>query len=192
MLSDLLDFVRTRNADGGASFSEIKGYLEIEDKVECHNLIEEAVNKNLLTFTGERRGKKYQTRNSVTGATVTDDNGDLPYIDNKALETYLTDPTPVHDAIITHIENIVKFKEPINLLQFIQNGRTIKTYTINFDHEKKKNVISDVSEMIRMNYFVIRIQDLSIEKVYQITGQKDLLEYPEYEELREDLRLMLK
>ena len=46
--------------------------------------------------------------------------------------------------------------------------------------------------MIRMNYFVIRIQDLSIEKVDQITGQKDLLEYPEYEELREDLRLMLK
>jgi hypothetical protein len=187
LLSDLLDFVKTRLPEG-ASFSEIQGYLEINDKEELRNLITEAMNKNYLTKSGEKRGTRYLT---IEGkGKPSEDSEDVPVIAGKALEVYLNDATPIHGAVITHIENIVTFKTPKNLCQFIQNGRKIISYLISYDHEQKKNVIIEKTELTRMNYFSIK-ENFTIEKFDQLTGQKELLSYPDYDELRDDLRLQL-
>lgn len=188
VLSDLLDFVKTREPDG-ASFGEIQGYLEITDKIEVRNLINEALDKNYLVKLGERRGTRYICR---SGASVTDDNEDVPIIGNKALETYLNDATPVYDAIVVHIENIVTIKNPEKLLDFLKNGRKIITYVISFDHEKKRNVIAETTEMIRMNYFVIKAKEFTIEKFDEITGKKEIIGGGDYEELREELLINLR
>jgi hypothetical protein len=194
LLSDLIDFVKTRPE--GTSFSEIQGYLEIEDKEEVRNLISDGLNKNYLTKTGEKRGTRYLANknsgspSSSPSSNPSDDNDDVPIIAGKALEVYLNDATPIHGAVITHIENIVKFMKPKNLSQFIQNGRKIISYLISYDHEQKKNVISEKTEITRMNYFAIK-SEFIIEKFDQISGKKEILSFPDYEELREELRLQL-
>jgi hypothetical protein len=185
LLNDLLEFVKTRMPDG-TSFKEIQEYLEIEDKVEVRNLIDDALNRNMITKTGERRGTRYLARD---GATVQDDSEIVPDIQNKALDTYLNDPTPVHDAIIVHSENIVPFKNPKTLNEFIKNGRKITTFVVSYDYEKKKNVIFDTSSMMRMNYFVIRFSEQVIEKFDQITGKKELIDFDNFDGLRELLTI---
>lgn len=189
MLSDLLDFVKTRMPDG-ASFSEVQGFLEIEDKTEVKNLLNDALNKNIITKTGEKRGTRYLSRE---GATVSVDNPDVPLYDSKALDAYLNDSTPIHGAIITHIENIIKFNKPHNLREFIQNGRKIVSSTIDYDYDTKRNRVTEVNEVIRMNYFVVRNnnQECCIEKFNQSNGKKEVIPFPGYEELREELRLLL-
>lgn len=187
LLSDLLDFVKTRLPEG-ATFGEIQGYLEVSDKEELRNLINEAMNKNYLTKTGEKRGTRYLVIEG--GGKPSDSNEDAPIVAGKALEIYLNDPTPIHGAVITHIENIENFKKPKNLCEFIQNGRKIISYLISYDHEQKKNIIAEKTELTRMNYFAIRNND-TIEKFDQYTNTKEILSYPDYEELREDLRLQL-
>ena len=187
LLSDLLDFVKTRMPDG-VSFSEIQGYLEINDKEEVRNLITEATNKNYLTKKGEKRGTRYLV---IEGSgKPSEDNEDVPVVAGKALEVYLNDSTPIHGAVIIHTESIINFKKPKNLKEFIQNGRKIISYMIDFDHDQKRNVISEKTELIRMNYFAIK-SDFIIEKFDQATGKKEILSYPGYEELRDDLRLQL-
>jgi len=173
----------------GVSFREIQGYLEIEDKDEARNLINDALNKNLITKFGEKRATRYISR---AGAIVTDDIADNPPVENKALETYLNDAAPVYDAVIVHIENIVKFKDSKTLLEFIQNGRKTITFIISWDHERQRNVIKETNEMIRMNYFTIKDDGCVIEKHDQLTGTNELLAFPDYEEAREQLRLMIR
>ena len=188
MLSDLLDFVKTRSEDG-ATLGEIQSFLEIEDKVEAKNLINNALNRNLISKTGEKRGTRYLP---VSGAESSEeDNDKLPPIGNNSLDTYLNDATPLHDAVITHIENILPFKKPNNLNEFIQNGRKIISYYINYDYDKKRNVITETQEVQRMNHFVIKENGCVIEKFNQITGITERISFPSYEELREELRLML-
>jgi hypothetical protein len=174
----------------GVSFSEIQGYLEIGDKEEVRNLITEGMNKNYLTKTGEKRGTRYLVIEGESKPSSSDDNEDVPIIAGKALEVYLNDATPIHGANIIHIENIVKFIKPKNLKEFIQNGRKIISYLISYDHEQKKNVISEKTELMRMNYFAIK-SDFIIEKFDQITLKKEILTFPGYEELREELIINL-
>jgi hypothetical protein len=201
LLSDLIDFVKTRPE--GTSFSEIQGYLEIEDKEEVRNLITDSLNKNYLIKTGEKRGTRYligkksatpSKDGSQTSDSISESNNEsVQHNTSKALEVYLNDTTPIHGAVITSIQNICKFTNPKNLCQFIQNGRLIRSSVISYDHEQKKNVIVEQTELIRMNYFHIKNTDsiCEIVKFDQITGQKEILSYPEYEELRDDLRLQL-
>lgn len=187
LLSDLLDFVKTRMPDG-ASFSEIQGYLEIGDKEEVRNLINDGLNKSYLTKTGQKRSTRYLTIEG--GGKPSEDNEDVPVVAGKALEVYLNDATPIHGAVITHIESIVTFKKPINLKEFIQNGRKIISYVISYDHDQKRNVIAEKTELVRMNYFAIK-SEFIIEKFDQMTGKKEILSFPDYDELREELRLQL-
>ena len=190
-LSDLLDFVKSRMPDG-TSFSEIQGYLEIEDKVEVRNLINDALNKCYLAKTGEKRGTRYLAADGAKNHPV-DDEDDDPPITNKGLEVYLNDATPIHDAVIVHTENIIKFKKPTNLKEFIQNGTKIISYLICYHKEKQKNVVAEVTEIIRMNRFVIKVADREpiIEKYDEVSGKSEIMTFPSYEELREELRLQL-
>jgi hypothetical protein len=172
----------------GVSFSEIQGYLEIGDKEEVRNLVNEGLSKNYLTKIGEKRGTRYLIIEG--GGKPSDNNEDVPVVAGKALEVYLNDDTPIHGAVITHIESIVTFKKPINLKEFIQNGRKIISYVIAYDHDQKRNVIAEKTELVRMNYFAIK-SEFIIEKFDQLTGKKEILSFPGYEELREELRLQL-
>ena len=63
---------------------------------------------------------------------------------------------------------------------------------ISFDHEKKRNVIAETTEMIRMNYFVIKAKEFTIEKFDEITGKKEIIGGGDYEELREELLINLR
>ena len=188
-LNDLLDFIKTRMPEG-VTFGEVQSYLEIEDKVEVRNLLTEALDKNIITKIGERRATHYVARADAVIAAIDEDDDSI--IGNKALETYLLDTTPVHEAVIVHIENIVKFKTPKTLLQFIQNGRRIITYIINYDRDKKKNVVTEKTEIVRMNYFSIRGKEFIIEKFDQIANKKEIIPGGSYEELREELTINLK
>ena len=189
LLSDLLDFIRTRMPEG-VSFTEVQDYLEITDKVEVRNLITDALDRNLIIKIGEKRGTRYLNRN---GATLTDDDSDVSFNDNKAVETYLADPTPLCCTTILGIEKIIKFEKPKNLNEFIQNGRIITSYLLDWDYEKKKNVVIDTTKVVRMNYFTIKHNEKEpvIEKFDQINSKREELSFPSYEELREELRVLL-
>lgn len=191
LLSDVIDFCRSRMPEG-ASFSEIREFLELEDKEELKNLLNDAINRQILAKLGEKRGTRYIING--TGEITDSSNETEQYTGaNKQIEAYLNDSTPHTATVVSEFVRIIKFKQPKNLAEFVQNGTEIRTHIISYNHLLKKNEIVETHSIKRMNYFAVKFDGKSpiLKKVDYITNKQHIQDFPDYSELREELRKCL-
>jgi len=148
-MDELLEFVASRMPHG-TNVNEIQDYLQIDDKDKVKNLIQKAIDASKIYSIGQKRGLKYVLKKIG-------ENGEVSNDPNVMLNEALKNSAHLSYSESTTTEPVIKFKEPKNLREFIQNGYKIITHVITFDKAQNKNIVAETKEVLRKNYFSVKL-----------------------------------
>lgn len=201
-LKDLTTFLKTRA--NGASMSELREVFS--DEKELKKFISIGLTNELIIKDGEKRGTRYysagmkisreepkkQTKEKSEKSTVEDHGVECSGWSD--IDVYLNSDKPINgQGVFSRHENIGNnnINKPV---EFLNSRRKIDTVYIQYDKQKKRNVISQ-NESIILNNKIAFARD---GKNYKMTffradnASFKVEEYGGYEELREAIRSIMK
>ena len=204
-IKDLEKFLHNRSY--GASFEEIRNEFNVEDE-EIKRIVNSAKDLEKIKQSGKGRGTRYfhveveipernesssldENRNEIGGIDLTDCKTEKDKI-KRILESSKPLPSPI---TISYQENLLDKPSGKKLADFIRDGIKLVEIGLYYDLSKKSNVIYKKQERVLANQISIQREgnEFIVKKVYRKNSTYPEIEsFPDYEELREYLRVNLK